>query len=133
LAWEYCPVKIVARLGVQIELWQNTASNRMPAWANASIFGVAFRSASRPPYAPMACARLEPHEPGNLDAIFLVVVEMILAGVSQHIFDPLYNQFVVTAGRVPMAVLVLFVLARVMYRCADCFAQGRLGGVCLLH
>jgi len=55
LAFEYCPVMMLARLGVQIELLQNTRSNRMPPFASESMFGVGFSFASRLPYAPMAC------------------------------------------------------------------------------
>ena len=38
--WLYCPVKIVARLGVQIEFVQNTFSNNIPSAARRSIVGV---------------------------------------------------------------------------------------------
>jgi hypothetical protein len=46
---------MLARLGVQIELLQNTRSNRIPPLASESILGVGFSSASRLPYAPIAC------------------------------------------------------------------------------
>jgi len=38
--WEYLPVRIVARLGVQIELVQKQSSNRIPSLAMRSRFGV---------------------------------------------------------------------------------------------
>ena len=44
-----------ARLGVQMELVQNTFWNNMPSPARRSSAGVGFNPASRPPYAPMAC------------------------------------------------------------------------------
>jgi hypothetical protein len=47
------PVRIVARLGEQIEFVQKQASKRIPSAARRSICGVALM---RLPYAPMACA-----------------------------------------------------------------------------
>ena len=38
--WLYLPVRMQARLGVQIELAQKQASSRMPSWAMRSRFGV---------------------------------------------------------------------------------------------
>jgi len=40
LRCEYWPVRIVARLGVQIELVTNTSSSRMPSRARRSMWGV---------------------------------------------------------------------------------------------
>ena len=50
---EYCPVRIAARLGVQMELVAKTFSKSAPSRARRSRFGVWF---TRDPYAPMACA-----------------------------------------------------------------------------
>ncbi len=52
--WGYCPVMILTRDGVQIELLQKQFSKRMPSRANRSIFGVGFNAASRLPYTPKA-------------------------------------------------------------------------------
>ena len=38
--WEYWPVRIAARLGVQIELVAKTFVNRAPSFASRSMFGV---------------------------------------------------------------------------------------------
>ena len=38
--WLYLPVRMLARLGVQIEFAQKQASNRMPSRASRSRFGV---------------------------------------------------------------------------------------------
>ena len=51
--WLYVPVRIDARLGVQIEFVQKQLSNRMPSAAMRSMFGVWL---IRLPYAEMACA-----------------------------------------------------------------------------
>src|SRR5215210_5704560 len=53
LRCEYCPVRIVARLGVQIELVAKTLVRIAPSRARRSRFGV---SLTFDPYAPMACA-----------------------------------------------------------------------------
>jgi len=50
---EYWPVRMAARLGVQIELVTKTLSRRMPSRARRSMFGVTF---TREPYALMAWA-----------------------------------------------------------------------------
>ena len=46
--WLYCPVMMLARLGVQIELLQKTLLSRMPWRAIESMFGVGAKSFSRP-------------------------------------------------------------------------------------
>ena len=53
LRCEYLPVRIAARLGVQIELVTKQFSNFIPSFANLSMFGVLIK---RLPYAPTACA-----------------------------------------------------------------------------
>jgi hypothetical protein len=40
LMWEYCPVRIAARLGVQMELVANTLVSSAPSRASRSRFGV---------------------------------------------------------------------------------------------
>ena len=46
LRWLYCPVRMQARDGVQIELVQNAFSKVMPSLASVSIVGVGSRSFS---------------------------------------------------------------------------------------
>jgi hypothetical protein len=41
--WEYLPVRIVARLGPQIELVTRQRSNRIPSRASRSMCGVSRR------------------------------------------------------------------------------------------
>ena len=53
LRCEYCPVRIAARLGVQIEFVANTRVSSAPSRASRSRLGVVF---TRDPYAPIACA-----------------------------------------------------------------------------
>src|SRR5262245_56249591 len=53
LRWEYLPVRIAARLRVQIELVTKQFSNFIPSFANRSMFGVLLMWL---PYALMACA-----------------------------------------------------------------------------
>src|SRR6186997_2125348 len=50
---EYWPVRMAARLGVQIEFVAKTLVSFAPSCARRSRFGVRF---TRDPYAPMACA-----------------------------------------------------------------------------
>ena len=50
---EYVPVRIDARLGVQIEFVTNVLRNSIPSRARRSMFGVSF---TREPYAEIACA-----------------------------------------------------------------------------
>jgi len=51
--WLYFPVRMQARLGVQMELTANTRSKRAPSMASRSMLGVWL---IRLPYALMACA-----------------------------------------------------------------------------
>ena len=53
LMCEYWPVRIAARLGVQIEFVAKTFVRSAPSRARRSRFGVLL---TRDPYAPMACA-----------------------------------------------------------------------------
>ena len=53
LMCEYWPVRIAARLGVQMEFVTNTLVSTAPSRARRSMFGVWFTC---DPYAPMACA-----------------------------------------------------------------------------
>ena len=53
LMCEYWPVRIAARLGVQIELVAKTLVSSAPSRASRSRCGVLL---TRDPYAPMACA-----------------------------------------------------------------------------
>ena len=52
----YCPVMMLARLGVQIEFEQNTLSNTIPSAASLSSVGVGLSGFNTVAYAPTACA-----------------------------------------------------------------------------
>ncbi len=52
--WLYCPVRIAARLGEQIELFTHMFVNRIPSAASLSMTGVCTWSFNHDPYAPIA-------------------------------------------------------------------------------